>query len=319
MVFTRLSAQEKEAFFGLLDEYFQSRPELLNATANGNAGGAAAAPGIHISPATAASAVQRALAATSGPTPSPGHNNNNNTSTGARNVQGMLGRNNPFGPAASSAASNPEVGHAAGRVAAAALAFSSGNAAGKTTEGGVATTSPGPTPKLPPPGVPRRIPSFTSTAPQEPSSGSTPGSEIDKLISKKNSVFSSFKKNTVPQTPLPPTFSAPKGTFGPPPVRRVPSTSETSDKSSSPVPPAPPGRRVPVVRQPEPEPEPESEQQGEWVEVLYDYSSEDPGDLNIEAGSRILVTERSSEDWWTGKIEGQGREGLFPASYVKLL
>ena len=127
----------------------------------------------------------------------------------------MLGRNNPFGPAASSAvsgqmspvlgveahidlglgvvrvmdqnlqASNPEVGHAAGRVAAAALAFSSGNAAGKTTEGGVATTSPGPTPKLPPPGVPRRIPSFTSTAPHEPSSGSTPGSEIDKLISKK--------------------------------------------------------------------------------------------------------------------------------------
>jgi hypothetical protein len=66
------------------------------------------------------------------------------------------------------------------------------------------------------------------------------------------------------------------------------------------------------------EPEPE-EPQGEWAEVLYDYSSEDPGDLEIQSGSRVFVTAKSSDDWWTGQIEGQGKEGLFPASYVKLL
>lgn len=66
------------------------------------------------------------------------------------------------------------------------------------------------------------------------------------------------------------------------------------------------------------EPEPE-EPQGEWAEVLYDYSSEDPGDLEVQSGSRVLVTAKSSDDWWTGQVEGQGKEGLFPASYVKLL
>jgi hypothetical protein len=60
--------------------------------------------------------------------------------------------------------------------------------------------------------------------------------------------------------------------------------------------------------------------------------------LEIQSGSRVFVTAKSSDDWWvvfvswilnvaladflfrwTGQIEGQGKEGLFPASYVKLL
>lgn len=320
MVFTRLSAQEKEAFFGLLDEYFQSRPDLFG---NGSVSGTGA--GLGISSAAAASAVQRALS-----TAAVDDKNNGGGSTSTPGVRavpgtpasGRLAGNNPFVSSASAAATNPEAAHAVGRVAAAALAFSGGNNGGST--GGGVGTGPAPTTKGPSPGLPWRTSSTSAastSSSQDPAS--TPGSEVDKLVSKKNSMFSAFKKNQPPTGALPPAFAPPKNTFAPPPVRRAPSTSETGEKSSSPVPSVPSVRRAPPFRQsdpePEPEPEPEAEQQGEWVEALYDYSSEDPGDLKVEAGSRILVTVRSSEDWWTGKIDGQGREGLFPASYVKLL
>ncbi|KAI6168867.1 hypothetical protein EDD17DRAFT_449586 [Pisolithus thermaeus] len=325
MVFTRLSTQEKEAFFGLLDEYFQSRPNLF-----GNGGVSETGAGLGISPATAASAVQRALSTAA----SDDNNNGGSSSTpGARTVHGVpvggrLPGNNPFvssasaaasnpeaahtvGRVAAAAASNPEAAHTVGRVAAAALAFSGGNTGGSTGGGGGVGSGPAPSTRGPPPGLPWRTSSASAastSSSQDPTSPS--GSEIDKLVSKKNSMFSAFKKSNPPTGSLPPAFAPPKNTFGPPPVRRAPSTSETGEKSSSPVPSVPPGRRVP---------EPEPDQQGEWVEALYDYNSEDPGDLTIEAGSRILVVERSSEDWWKGKINGQGREGLFPASYVKLL
>ncbi|KAI6128379.1 hypothetical protein EDD16DRAFT_1882935 [Pisolithus croceorrhizus] len=321
MVFTRLSTQEKEAFFGLLDEYFQSRPHSF-----GNGGASEIGAGLGISPATAASAVQRALSTAA----SDNNNNGGSSSTsGVRTVHGVpvggrLPGNNPFVSSASAAASNPEAAHTVGRVASAALAFSGGNTGGSAGGGGGVGSGPAPSTRGPPPGLPWRTSSASAASTissQDPTSPS--GSEIDKLVSKKNSMFSAFKKsNQTSMGALPPAFAPPKNTFAPPPVRRAPSTSETGEKSSSPVPSVPSGRRVPEIRQSEPEPEPESEpepEQGEWVEALYGYSSEDPGDLTVEAGSRILVMERSSEDWWKGKIDGQGREGLFPASYVKLL
>lgn len=61
------------------------------------------------------------------------------------------------------------------------------------------------------------------------------------------------------------------------------------------------------------EPEPE----GEWAEAVYEYTSDDPGDLPLHEGQRILVTERTSDDWWTAEYEG--RRGLVPASYIKVL
>ncbi|KIO03083.1 hypothetical protein M404DRAFT_9606 [Pisolithus tinctorius Marx 270] len=76
MVFTRLSTQEKEAFFGLLDEYFQSRPELF-----GN-GGVGSGIGLGISPATATSAVQRALSSATG-------DDNNNGGRGSASTPGV--------------------------------------------------------------------------------------------------------------------------------------------------------------------------------------------------------------------------------------
>ncbi|KAK7051266.1 hypothetical protein VNI00_004766 [Paramarasmius palmivorus] len=77
---------------------------------------------------------------------------------------------------------------------------------------------------------------------------------------------------------------------------------------------APPPGRAPALA---PKPEPEPEVNGEWAEALYDYDSSEPGDLEIRANQRVLITERTSDDWWTGTYNG--KSGLFPATYVKLL
>jgi len=80
----------------------------------------------------------------------------------------------------------------------------------------------------------------------------------------------------------------------------------------------PPTRKVAPDVGPEPEQAQEEEEEvGEWAEALYEYASDDPGDLNLAEGQRIKVLERTSEDWWRGEVDG--REGIFPASYVQML
>jgi len=115
-----------------------------------------------------------------------------------------------------------------------------------------------------------------------------------------------------------------------PPARRMSSTSSVDTEGSSrslPPPrtpaalrtvsgrlkePAPPPRRgASMARTPSPEP------QGEWVEALYDFNSTDATDLSLRAGDQLLLVERTSDDWWTGELNG--KSGLFPAAYVKTL
>ena len=113
-----------------------------------------------------------------------------------------------------------------------------------------------------------------------------------------------------PSSFLPPKSSGgQKKQFAPPPVRRVTSdSSPTSTTTSTPTPPAPP----PLPRRKE-------EPAGEWAEVLYDFTgdvsidvfmcekfldfptdsqSQEPGDLDIKESQRVLIVERSSEDWY---------------------
>jgi hypothetical protein len=280
MVFTRLSSQEKDAFFELLDEYFQSRPEIL-ANVNANNGTSSAQD----PSAAAASAVHRALA-----------KNPEVTSkiVSAGVTHGLAKSNNPY---ASTIVSNPQVSNSVGRVAAASLAFTGGGSSNSFSSSNISKTLA--------PSLPSRS-SSTASAP-------SPGSEIDKLVTKKSSVLGAFRKSPAANiVAIPPAFQPPKAaSFGPPPTRRTMSETSNAEPSAARSPPPTLPRRAI-------EPEPE-EPQGEWAEVLYDYSSEDPGDLEIQSGSRVFVTAKSSDDWWTGQIEGQGKEGLFPASYVKLL
>ena len=127
-----------------------------------------------------------------------------------------------------------------------------------------------------------------------------------------SSIYGSIAKKTPTppdsSPPVPAAFPPKKNTFAPPPVRRG-----VSDSQSTHAPPPPP---PPPVAQEEPE---EEEAHGEWAEALYDYESEvkvihrlgvprrdssarslcvqEPGDLNIREKQRVLVTERTSDDW----------------------
>ncbi|KAG7096553.1 hypothetical protein E1B28_003975 [Marasmius oreades] len=143
------------------------------------------------------------------------------------------------------------------------------------------------------PSPPRHAPN-THTPPPAPRglrSSQTFG-DVD-MSSKSRMVTSALFSKKEPQSsstplPVPSAFSQKKNSYAPPPTRNR-----------------------------EPTPPPAHEEDGEWAEALYDYDSSDPGDLQIRANQRVLVTERTTDDWWTGTFNG--KSGLFPASYVKLL
>ncbi|KAF7982356.1 hypothetical protein HWV62_29086 [Athelia sp. TMB] len=192
-------------------------------------------------------------------------------------------KNSPYG----AVAHNPEMNNAASRFGAAAMSSFS---------------------KSPPPAPPRK----TSSDGQESPSGRL-GLVPVKRFGDSLRGSSTANAAAAPPVHIPPAFESKKvNTFAPPPVRRGPA--------------APP---------PQPEPEEELEAQGEWAEALYEYASGESGDLPLAVGQRLLVTERTSDDWyalwfyelmalvltsecrWTGEVDG--RSGLFPATYVKLL
>ncbi|KAH9894098.1 hypothetical protein C8Q73DRAFT_836104 [Cubamyces lactineus] len=297
MVFARLTPADKDAFFALLDElsgllagpgggdalpphhgaYFESRPELFK---SGNGSDANAANGIAAGRAAVASAFSAATSANASTPPPP-----------------VNGWRRP------DAATTADIGNSVGRVAAAAAAL-------KQNGGDQIPGFPRP--------PPRRNPSSSSEepAPEHAKLVQTRkfGGDVD-MSSAKN-MFSSIRGSTAAKHAAPPQVAPPtppafprRNDFAPPP-RRVPSTSGSANASPAANTPPPP-----VPRRAQQEPEPEVE--GEWAEALYDYHSEDPGDLNLQEGVRVLITEKTSEDWWTGEIDGQ--RGLVPAAYVKLL
>ncbi|KAJ7672842.1 hypothetical protein B0H17DRAFT_174335 [Mycena rosella] len=263
MVFTNLGANEKDAFFSLLDEYFASRPEIFgNSEAETDSGTSAAA-----------SAAHRALAA--------------NPEAASRFVSAGLrhaGQNAPKSSPYAAAASNPDIANAVGRLGAASLSHTA-----------------------PPPSLPRR---GTAESPPPPSTSSTAnlksvrkfGSDVDTTSAKNmfSSIRNSGKPATVTPPAAPPAFAPRKNTYGPPPGRTAAATPPAQEEEEE-----------------EEEEEAEEEAQGEWAEALYDYDSADAGDLQIRANQNVWVTERTSDDWWTGEF--QGKTGLFPASYVKIL
>ncbi|KAJ2156765.1 cytoskeletal protein binding protein [Coemansia sp. RSA 552] len=76
------------------------------------------------------------------------------------------------------------------------------------------------------------------------------------------------------------------------------------------APPLPPKDHVPEERIP---------QQQEFAEVLYEFFSEDPEELPVSEGDRVLVLDKSDPDWWQVQTSPpHGRAGLVPAAYVQL-
>lgn len=91
---------------------------------------------------------------------------------------------------------------------------------------------------------------------------------------------------------------------------RIPS--HTSNGSHSPNPAA--GKKKPP---PPPPPKKIGSFQYEYVTAMYDFESDQPGDLSFREGQRIRVVKKteSSQDWWEGEIGGV--KGSFPANYCR--
>ncbi|KAK2461738.1 hypothetical protein APHAL10511_006201 [Amanita phalloides] len=108
----------------------------------------------------------------------------------------------------------------------------------------------------------------------------------------------SFKKS--PPPPPSNAFSA-----APPPY--TPAENEDNPAPTKKAPPPPP----PLKSKPKPA------SAVKYVVALYDFAAQTEGDLSFNAGDRIELVERtaSSEDWWTGRVNG--RQGVFPGNYVQ--
>lgn len=51
--------------------------------------------------------------------------------------------------------------------------------------------------------------------------------------------------------------------------------------------------------------------------AMYQYNAQDAGDLALMPNDNIVVTEYMNNEWWKGRNERTGQEGIFPASYVR--
>ncbi|KAJ1990964.1 cytoskeletal protein binding protein [Coemansia spiralis] len=57
----------------------------------------------------------------------------------------------------------------------------------------------------------------------------------------------------------------------------------------------------------------------EYALVIYDFSSDDPEELTVSDGDRVLVLDKSDPEWWQVQLSPpHGRAGLVPAAYVEL-
>lgn len=53
--------------------------------------------------------------------------------------------------------------------------------------------------------------------------------------------------------------------------------------------------------------------------ALYAYQPTDTGDLALQPNDNIQVLEHMNNDWWRGRNERTGLEGIFPRSYVNVI
>jgi hypothetical protein len=52
--------------------------------------------------------------------------------------------------------------------------------------------------------------------------------------------------------------------------------------------------------------------------ALYAYAPTDTGDLELRPNDRVAVLEYTNAEWWKGRSERSGAEGIFPRSYVRV-
>jgi len=90
--------------------------------------------------------------------------------------------------------------------------------------------------------------------------------------------------------------------------------------SPSPAPPAYNATGPPALpnRRTAPPPPPPAKPVIARARALYKYQAADDRDLSFERDDQIAVHEYMNTDWWMGRNERTGAEGIFPKSYVQV-
>ncbi|KAK6818859.1 SH3 domain-containing protein [Apiospora arundinis] len=105
-----------------------------------------------------------------------------------------------------------------------------------------------------------------------------------------------------------------------PPVNSMANLALSQTPSQSPAPPAynttgPPA--LPTRNNPPPPPPP-SKPVIANARALYKYNAADARDLSFERDDKIAVHEYMNADWWMGRNQRTGAEGIFPKNYVQV-
>ncbi|KAL1410620.1 hypothetical protein Q8F55_004637 [Vanrija albida] len=312
----------KQAFFALLDEYFESRPHLTGGGGSGGANVSAGGANIHIPPAAAkAAAASVASAAASqlsggrgvpppapsraGPPPVYAADRPGSSAPPARpgaptpveSGGGMTGKISAFGgKSLNKFASNSHVSGAMGKVGAGNLADKWSRPAPSASSSSSGAAS------LPPP--------RNSAPPQPPPSRRTPG-PAEGLQSQKS--FGHVDTSSGMQAAKT-MWRDPKSSAAQPPTANV-QQAPALPRTTSDLP--PPSRRDGAGARQEDQHALADAGQGPQAQALYDYEGGDDTDLPVSENQVVTIIAKTSDDWWT--CEADGKQGLVPANYLKEL
>jgi len=149
---------------------------------------------------------------------------------------------------------------------------------------------------------------LTATSPGVSRSGST-ASSISRSPTSASSMSAYKKAPPPPPSSKPGSYSKPApappvaAPAAPPPYTPPAANATAMAVATKRAPPPPPGAKPapkpPVVH---------------YVVALYDFEAQADGDLSFRTGDQIELLEKtnSSEDWWTGRLNGQ--KGVFPGT-----
>lgn len=88
-------------------------------------------------------------------------------------------------------------------------------------------------------------------------------------------------------------------------------------KRAAPIPPRPAAAAVVEEEEPQQEAEEEGEEaEGEWYRAVYSYTPANDGELEMNEGDMVYITEKDESGWWYASKDD--KEGFVPADYVEL-
>lgn len=149
--------------------------------------------------------------------------------------------------------------------------------------------------------------------------------QIHQLLPAESSLSRADGPTPQPQRSHPVAAAPPTPVSAPhtPPVNAMANLALHQNPNPTPAPPAyhqtgPPSLPVRGGGGAPPPPPPPSKPVLAHARALYRYQAADDRDLSFERDDRVAVHEYMNEDWWMGRNERTGAEGIFPKNYVHI-